>query len=300
MKLLSIISFLFAFGTFAQELNCNVQVILSQNVQTAAVDKSVFSSLESQVREFMNNRKWTNDNFKVEERIECQIAITINEAPSVDQFKCGIQVVSARPVYGSSYKTTLLNFNDQNFDIQFLRGTRLEWSIDQHRSNLTSVLAYYAYMILGYDYDSYSLEGGTEYFTKAQQIVSNAANAPQSGWKANESVNNRYWLVENALHQAFKPLRRCYYEYHKKGFDAMAANVTQGRAQVTKSINYINQVLTSRPGSINIQAFFRAKSDELYNLYSQAFPQEKNKVVPIFKKGDPVNTELYDKIIKGK
>ncbi len=298
MRLASLFLLLFPFMTMSQELNCDVQVILSQNVQSAAVDKTVFSNFEAAVREFMNNRKWTKDTYKVEERIECNLMITINEAPSVDQFSASIQVISRRPVYGSSYHSTLLNFNDQDFDVRFLRNTRLEFSIDQHRNNLTSVLAYYAYMILGYDYDSYSLEGGTPYFTKAQQIVSNAANAPESGWKANESINNRYWLVENALHQAFKPMRKAYYEYHLKGFDVMSKNVTQGRAVVTKCINYIDQVVKSRPGSINIQAFFRAKADELVNLYSQAFPQEKNKVVVIFKKADPINTERYNKILK--
>lgn len=284
----------------AQELNCNVSIILGQNVQTSSVDKSIFATLESTIREFMNNRKWTSDVFKVEERIECNIAITINEAPSIDKFSGSIQIISRRPVYGSAYFSTLMNFNDKDFNVSYQIGSRLEFSLDQHRNNLSSVLAYYAYMIIGYDYDSYSLEGGTEYFNKAQQIVSNAANAPESGWKANQSVNNRYWLVENALHQAYKPLRKAYYEYHRKGFDVMANNVTQGRAVVTKTINYINLVVKSRPGSINIQAFFRAKSDELANLYSQAFPQEKQKVVDIFKKADPINTKIYDDILKGK
>ena len=300
MRTLSL-TFLLVFSSIfvsAQELNCSVQVILGQNVQTAAIDRSVFSSLESTVREFMNNRKWTKDAFEIEERIECNLAITINEAPSSDRFVASIQVISRRPVYNSAYFTTLMNFNDQNFNISFLRNTRLEFSIDQHRNNLTSVLAYYAYMIIGYDYDSFSLEGGTTYFNKAQQVVTNAQNAVESGWKANESVNNRYWLVENVLHQAYKPLRKAFYEYHRLGLDAMQANVTNGRNIVTRSINYINQVVKSRPGSVNIQAFFRAKSVELVNLYSQAFPQEKNKVVTIFKKADPINSAQYDKILK--
>jgi len=302
MKRISLIlcCFFAALTLQAQELNCNVSIILGQNVQTSSVDRSIFATLESTIREFMNNRKWTNDVYKIEERIECNIAITINDAPSIDQFSGSIQIISRRPVYNSAYYTTLMNFNDKDFNVSYQIGSRLEFSIDQHRNNLSSVLAYYAYMILGYDYDSFSLEGGTEYFTKAQQIVSNAANAVESGWKANQSVNNRYWLVENALHQAFKPLRKLYFEYHRKGFDVMSANVTQGRAIVTKTINYINQMIKSRPGSINIQAFFRAKSDELSNLYSQAFPQEKQKVVDIFKRADPINTKIYEDILKSR
>ena len=284
----------------AQELNCNVQVLLGQNVQTAQIDRSVFSSLEASVREFMNNRRWTRDQFKIEERVECNLVITISEVVSVDQFNGSIRVISRRPVYNTAYFTTLLNFNDQDFSFRYLRNTRLDFSIDQHRNNLTSILAYYAYMILGYDYDSYKLEGGTEYFAKAQQIVSNAANAVESGWKAKDGVNNRYWLVENALHQAYKPLRRAYYDYHRNGFDIMHDNVNGGRAVVTKSINYVNQVVKSRPGSVNIQSFFRAKSQELVELYSQAFPQEKNRVVPIFKKADPINANQYDQILKNK
>lgn len=284
----------------AQELNCTVDIILGQNVQTSSVDKSIFATLESTIREFMNNRKWTEDNYKIEERLECNLTITINDAPSISQFSGSIQIISRRPIYNSVYYSTLMNFNDKDFDVSYQIGSRLEFSLDQHRNNLGSVLAYYAYMMLGYDYDSYALEGGTEHFTKAQQIVSNAANASESGWRANQSVNNRYWLVENALHQAFKPLRKLYFEYHTKGFDVMSNNVTQGRAIVTKTMNYMNQVVKSRPGSINIQAFFRAKSDELSNLYSQAFPQEKQKVVEIFKKADPINTKVYDDILKSK
>ena len=166
MRILSVLLIFFAFQASAQELNCNVQVILGQNVQTAAIDKSVFSSLESTVRDFMNNRKWTKDNYELDERIECNIQITIDNVISADKFSGSIQVISRRPVYNSNYYTTLLNFNDKNFDFTFLRNTRLEFSIDQHRNNITSVLAYYAYMILGYDYDSFALEGGTQYFTK--------------------------------------------------------------------------------------------------------------------------------------
>lgn len=277
-----------------------MQVILGQNVQTAAIDKSVFSSLESSVRDFMNNRKWSTDVFKVEERIECQIAITINDVISQERFSANIQVISRRPIYNAGYSSTLLNFNDQDFEFTYLRNTRLDFSIDVHRTNLTSVLAFYAYMILGYDYDSYSLEGGSPYFNKAQQIVSNAQSAPERGWKANESINNRYWLIENALHQAFKPMRKAYYEYHRLGFDRLYEDVNSGRSVCTKALLYIDQVRKSRPGAINIQAFFRAKSQEIVELYSQAFPAEKNKIVPICKKADPINTELYDQILKNR
>ena len=277
-----------------------MQVILAQNVQSAAIDKSVFSSMETSIREFMNNRKWTSDVYKVDERIECQLAITINDVVSSDRFSANIQVVSRRPVYNAGYATTLMNFNDQDFDITYLRNTRLDFSIDQHRTNLTSVLAFYAYMILGYDYDSFKLEGGTPYFNKAQQIVSNAQNAAESGWKANGKTSNRYWLIENALHQAFKPMRKAFYEYHRLGFDRMHEDVNKGRAMVTKSLVYIDQVNKSRPGAINVQAFFRAKSQEIVELYSQAFPAEKNKVVPILKKADPINSAQYDKILKNR
>jgi hypothetical protein len=285
-------------GSIAQELNCKVQV-MSPKLQSNPANKEIFESLQTVVFEFMNNTKWTNDKFKPEERIDCTILINISDKISSDVFSGSIQIQASRPVFNSSYSSMLLNYNDNDFKINFLRNTRLVFSPDKHQNNLTSILAFYAYMILGYDYDSFSMEGGSQYFNKAQNVVSNATNAPESGWKAFEGNKNRYWLVDNALQNVFKPLRQCFYKYHRLGFDMLYDDVAKGRRAVMQGLELIEKVHKNRPGSFNVQLFFTAKADELVNLFSQAFPDEKNKAVNLLKKLDPTNATKYQKILKG-
>lgn len=279
---------------FAQELNCSVQV-LSQQVQ--GTDKRVFETLRTSIFEFMNNTKWTKDAFQNDERIECSILINVSERISTDEFRTTIQVQSRRPVFKTSYNTVLCNYNDNEFQFRYLEYQPLEFSENTSSSNLTSVLAYYAYMIIGMDYDSFSLNGGTRYFQKAQTIVNNAQNLPEKGWKAYEGNKNRYWLVENMLDPVFAPLRECVYQYHLTGLDVMAENKETGREAITRSIELLQKVHSSKPASFNMQVFFNAKADELVNIFSQAFPEEKSKVVNILNEIDPANTTKYQKIL---
>ncbi|MBL7883559.1 MAG: DUF4835 family protein, partial [Bacteroidia bacterium] len=188
----------------SQELNCKVQV-LSQQIQ--GTEKRVFETLQTALFEFINNKKWTNDNFKLDERIECSILINVTERPSVDQFSATIQVQSRRPIFKSSYNSPLINFNDQDFQFKYLENQPLEFNDNMFTSNLTSVIAFYAYMILGLDYDSYSLNGGTPYLEKALQVVNNAQSTPEPGWRAFESNKNRYWLINNMLDAPFVGIR---------------------------------------------------------------------------------------------
>ena len=186
--LVLILLLLFVNGN-SQELNCQVQVI-APTLQSNPANQEIIESLESSIFEFINNTKWTNDNFKMEERIECSMLINIQDKISSDEFRASIQVSSSRPIYNSSYKSRLFNYNDNNLQFKYLRNTAIIFKPDNHFDNLADVLAFYVYMILGYDYDSFSLEGGTPYFNKAMQIVSNCQNAPESGWKPNESNRN--------------------------------------------------------------------------------------------------------------
>lgn len=296
-----IISFLiiFLFGTqlLAQELNCSVQV-LSQQVQ--GTDKRVFETLRTSIFEFMNNTKWTSDAFKNDERIECSIMINISDRVSTDEFKAAIQIQSRRPIYKASYNSVLCNYNDNEFQFKYLEYQPLEFSETMSSSNLTSVLAYYAYMIIGMDYDSFSLNGGSKYFQKAQTVVNNAQNLPEKGWKAYENTKNRYWLVENMIDPVFAPLRECVYQYHLKGLDAMVENKDIGREAIIKSIELLQKVHSSKPASFNMQVFFNAKADELVNIFSQAFPEEKSKIVNILNEIDAANTTKYQKILSAK
>lgn len=295
IKILSFIScFTIGLISSAQELNCSVQVVSPQLQSTA--DKKIFQTLQQSIYEFMNNRKWTNDVFQQEERIECSIVITVSEKPSIDDFKGTIQVQSRRPIYKSSYNSLLLNVNDKNFSFKYTEFQPMEFTESSFTNNLTSVLAYYAYLIIGMDYDSFSLEGGTQFFQKAQNIVSNAQNTSEDGWKAVSTGQNRYWIVENVLNSTFRSLRECVYKYHRNGFDIMSDDVAAGRKNVLAALMLLKTVYDNKPGSYNLQLFFLAKADEIVNLFKMGEPDEKTKVVELLNGIDPANNIKYNKI----
>ncbi|MFH1320778.1 MAG: DUF4835 family protein [Bacteroidota bacterium] len=281
----------------AQELNCSVQVLSSQ-IQTS--DKRVYETLRSSIYEFMNNRKWTNDVFKNEERIECSILINISDKISIDEFKGTIQIQLRRPIINSSYNSLLLNFSDNDLHFRYLEYDPLEFSESSHLSNLSSILAFYAYIIIGLDYDSFSLEGGTPYFLKAKSIVSNAQNADERGWKAYESLKNRYWLAEDLLKQIYKPYRECLYKYHRHGLDPMSEDVASSRMVIADCLKLLEKVHVEEPSSFILQIFFDAKADELVNIFSESYLNEKTRVVNLLNKIDPANTTKYQKILEKK
>jgi hypothetical protein len=284
-------------NSYAQELNCNVQINSSQ-VQGS--DKSVFDAMQTRIAEFMNAQKWTNNVYKNLERIECTIMINVTEQVSTNEFRGTIQVQSRRPIFNTSYFSTTLNHIDKEFDFKFNEFDPLEYSENNFIANLTSVLAFYANIIIALDYDSFSNMGGTRYFQKAQAIVSSAQGAPQSGWKAFEGERNRYWFAENLLNQNFKLLRTCFYEYHRLGYDVMSNNVIGGRAAVLKSLTLLEQVYDRKPGNFQLQVFFNAKSNEIVDLFSEALTKEKTQLMNLLNKIDATNLSKYESITKGK
>ena len=281
------------FKINAQELNCQVQV-LSQ--QIAGTDKSAFDALQTAIFEFMNNRKWTNESFKLEERIDCSILINLTEKISSEEYKGTFQVQSRRPIYKSSYNSVLLNFNDQDFQFKYVANQPLEFTESSFTNNLTAVLGFYAYMIIGLDYDSFALNGGTPYLQKALAISNQAQDASEPGWKAFESNKNRYWMINNLMDASFVPLRECYYNYHRKGLDLMVDNKEGGRTAIAESIEELKKVHAAKPLSFNLQIFFNAKSDEVINIFSGAFTDEKAKIVNTLNEIDPTNANKYAKI----
>lgn len=296
--ILFVLTFFFASNALnAQELNCNVQV---NSTQIQGSDKSIFDAMQKAIYEFVNNRKWTNNVFKNTERIECSILINITEQVSTNHFKATIQVQSRRPVYSTSYNTTLLNHLDKDFEFKFNEFDPLEYSETSYLSNLTSVLAYYANVIIALDYDSFSMKGGTKYLQKAQAIVGNAQGAQEAGWKAFEGERNRYWLVENLLHQNYLPLRECMYKYHRQGFDVMSKDVAVGRSVVFNSLKQLEKVYERKPGSFSLQLFFNAKSNEIVDLFVEGTTKEKAEITNLLNKIDPNNLAKYSKITKGK
>jgi len=283
----------------AQELNCQVSVINSPQLQVSATDLEVIKDMETNIYEFINTTRWTKDNFEIEERINCNILITLTEKNGTDGFSGKIQIQSSRPVHNSAYNTTLFNFVDSDFEISYLRGSAILFTIEQYRDNLSSILGYYAYMILAYDYDSFSFEGGSKYFTKAQTVANNAKNSGKSGWESSAGKRkNRYWLVDNAQQSLFKPLRKAYYNYHRLGFDLMQKDMPNARKEVLASLKLIDKVQRARPGSINVQIFLSSKTDELINLFSQAEMKEKNAAVNLLKRMDPASSSRYQEILK--
>jgi len=289
--LLFVFLFLIAAGVTAQELNCKVSILAPQLQQTEQV---ILDRMKEALEEFMNTRKWTDDDFTLEERIECNIQITINEQPSPNNYKGSIQVQSSRPVYNTDYKTPLLVVNDNDFVFRFVESTLLQWSLDQHRDNLTSVMAYYAHIIIGLDYDSFGMEGGTTYLQRAQQIVLNAQNAGEPGWKASQGQRNRYWLIENHLHETFKSLRSGIYNYHRMGLDRLYDNPDKARQVIADAIVDMKSVHQVRPSSYNLQLFYLAKATEIVSLFSPAPEEERLRVVNTLKIIDPANISKYD------
>lgn len=280
----------------AQELNCNIN-INSDLIQ--GTNKAVFTTLQKSMYEFVNNRKWTEMTFTPEERIECTMNITVKKVEG-DNFTAEILVQSRRPVYNSSYTTTLFNFKDNDFTFTYQEFDQLEWNPSVITSNLTAVLAYYAYIIIGYDMDSFSRLGGTSAFQAAENIVNMAQGINLSGWKAFESPRNRYALVSNLLDEAFKPFRNYFYEYHRLGLDMMVDNSANARAKIAEGLHVLRDVNRARPSAIVISTFLDAKTDELINIFSKGTEKEKMLVVEILSDVDPTQTAKYEQILNSK
>jgi len=282
-------------SAFAQELRCNISISATK-IQGA--NKTMFETMQSDLYEFMNNRKWTDNKFAMDERINCNIFINLDQQISSDEFSGSIQVQLRRPVFGSSYETILLNIKDNDFRAKYVEYQTLEFNETSNKDNLTNILAYYAYIVLGMDYDSFSPLGGTEFFQKAQTIVNNSQNAIEKGWKAFESERNRYWLVENILNKTYSGFRTCTYQYNRQGLDLMAEKPEEGRAVIAESLKAIKKVFLARPSLYILQVFFDAKSDELVNIFSKSFSDEQNRVSVILNEVDPSNGTKYEKILK--
>ncbi len=292
----------FSFAAFVQyshahELNCQVQVV-APKLQNNSANTEIFNNLEVEVLNFMNNTKWTQEVITADEQIDCSILITLDNEVSSGNYEGSIQVQCARPVYNSSYLSPVFTFKDTDFQITYQRNTALIFTPDRFTSNLTSILAFYAYLILGYDYDTFSLEGGTKYFQKAQQIVTNAGNSPFNGWKTDSDRRNRFHIIDNILQSVFKPLRKCSYNYHLKGFDLLYDKQDEGLNVIISALQEIRKVHRIRANTINQQLFFTAKMDELMNLFSEANQSQKSRFLAIVKEINAVNLSTYNKINK--
>lgn len=283
----------------AQELNAQVSVVTKPGIQVTTVDREVIDVLKRVIEEFLNNTKWTNDVFEIQERIKCSFQLTIESIPSTGYYKGSLIVNANRPIYSASIASTMINFKDDFVEFPFNRDQIMQYSENQFRDNLTSTFAFWVYMILGYDYDSFSLEGGTKYFTLAQQIVTLAQTSGTQGWSTNEnSKRNRFFIIDNHLNALYKPLREAYYNYHRQGLDLMFSDMDKARQNIVKALKTLEAIQNARFGSVNLQIFTLAKREEFVNIFSKAEAGEKAEVIAILKKIDPINGENYDAISK--
>lgn len=278
----------------SQELNCNL-IINSDQIQGS--NKSVFNTLQKTASELLNNRRWTNLAYEQEERIECTLTMIVKQVED-DIFTAELQIQSRRPVFNTTYNTTLLNFRDNDIVFTYKEFDVLEFNENQVTSNLTAILAYYAYLIIGFDMDSYSRMGGSSFFLAAEQIVSAAQTLDLPGWRAFESTRNRYALINNLNDEAFRKYRNYLYEYHRLGLDEMTQNVVNARARISSGLPVIREANRARPSSIAVISFLDAKTDEIINIFKNASDQEKKDVIDILTDVNPTQSERYQTIMR--
>lgn len=268
LRLLFVILSTVVFNTVlcGQELNCTVKVIHSQIQGT---NTSIFETLETALNEFMNNRAWTDLQFQKDERIECTMNITITKyVESTNHFTGEILLQSARPVFNSSYNSTVFSIKDAALEFDYKEYDPLEWNENNLDNNLTAVLAYYAYLFIGMDLDTFSPLGGTQILQQAENIVSNAQTLSEPGWSAFKDSKNRHAIINDYMESSMEPFRQLQYKYYRQGMDEMANNSDRGRTAITEAIELLNEAHRNKPLSMLPQLFTEYKRDEIVNIYN--------------------------------
>lgn len=261
----------------AQELNCKVTVNADQIQGT---NRTVFESLEKSITEFMNERRWTDFEYLTEERIECSIYLIISHQ-SGNSFAGEMQVQSTRPVHNTNYKSPIFSFKDQNVEFSYYEGDALTFDETSFGNNLTEMLAYYAYIIVGTDCDSFALMSGTPFYKKAEDIVNQAQSTNTKGWRAFEDGRNRYALITSIVDDIAKPYREYLYTYHRLGLDEMTISPDKSRTKINDNLTILKEIYKERPSNIIVSEFAETKLDELINVYSKATPTERKNAYDI-------------------
>lgn len=304
-KIFVIIVAVIFFGQFslAQEINCKVRI--QDNQLPTTVDRKIFRTLEAALTSFINKRKWGNDEFQPNEKINCQFLINLTKMPDLNFFEGALTVQVARPVYQSSYVSPIINFQDAAVQFKYVESQPLEFNenrisgSDPLASNLTAVVAYYVYLILGFDYDSFSQRGGDVYFQKALNIVNNSPESGKlSGWKLIEGDRNRYWLTDNLLNNRYNIIHDVYYTYYRKGMDKMYEDETTARSEILNALIYLDNLSRENPNLMIVQFFMLGKADELIGVFKKATPQDKSKALEILSRLDITNSNKYKQELK--
>ncbi|HBN02824.1 MAG TPA: hypothetical protein DD396_02155 [Bacteroidetes bacterium] len=284
--------FALSVSTYAQDLQCNVQVN-SDNIQ--ASNKAIFEDLQNAITQFMNQRKWISDKVQPQEKINCNFVINIT-AFNIDQFAAEVSITSSRPVYGTSYNTPVFNHFDQEWYFQYAQFQSLDFQENANVMQLTTLLAFYANIIIGVDFDTYALDGGSTFYNKALQLRNAAQNT--NGWGPSDGKGNRnkYYVIDQLLDDRYKPLRTSLYQYHMKGMDVFKDDNDIARKQIYESLEKIRTVQERLPNSVIFKIFFNTKRQELINIFSKADAGLQNRAIELLGKLDPSNLNNYEKI----
>jgi hypothetical protein len=302
LKNFSIISILLliAGNLFSQELRINV--IVDDNQYQLSANKDIFRQMKSDIENFVNNRRWTKDKFEEHERIACNLLLTIQGNSSQNRFNCQAQIQSSRTVYGSAYQTVLLNYPDRNFNFSYLAGQAIEYNDNSYTNELSTLLAFYSYVILGMDYDSFSLNGGKEYYLLANQAMNNNPNATvEPGWSnatTTDASTSRYWLIENAINAQYLNYHKGLYDYHRLGLDMITKDKTNAHKSMLNTLVELEKIKNVNQSGMLITYFMLAKRDEIISVFSGADAPTKQQILPILRVLDPVYFEKYQKILK--
>jgi len=287
----------------AQELTARVTINTSR-IGTS-VNKNVFLTLQNSLNNFLNNRKWTKDNFTTNEKISCNFLLNLESTNEPNVYNGQLTIQAARPVFNTSYLSPLVNFQDENIAIRYVEFQQIDFNenrvsgSDALASNLTALFAYYAYMIIGFDYHSFSIRGGEPYFQKAQNIVNNAPEGRGiSGWKAFDGIRNRYWLVENMLNSRYAMMGDIYYNYYRLSLDQLYEDDSKGRSEMLNVLNLANSFNADNPNTMIMQFFFQGKANELIKLFSKANTQDKMRASELLQKLDLTNANRYKTELK--
>jgi hypothetical protein len=288
----------------AQELNATVRIL--DNAIPSTIDRKIFRTLETALTNFINNRKWGTDNFQPNEKIKCQFLINLQEMPEPNMFAANLTVQAARPVYASSYISPIINFQDQYLDFKYVEFQQLEFNEnrvsgnDPMVSNLTAVIAYYVYLVLGFDYDSFSNRGGEIFFQKALNIVNNAPDGSRvTGWKAFDNNNrNRYTITENLSNNRYGIIHDVYYTYYRMGMDFMYEDENKARGEILNALIYLDNLSRETPNLMIVQFFMLGKVNELIGVFKKAPPQDKARAAEILSRLDVSNANKYKQELK--
>jgi hypothetical protein len=283
-------------ASWAQEVRCNLTVN-TQQVNGGSIQLNVIENFERQVTEFINNRRWTNDVIKENEKIEFSMLINIREVSGQDAYSAEMQLSSVRPIYNSGYNSAVISHKDDNFNFQFSQMDVLNFNIqNSSENNLTAMLAYYVYLVIGYDYETFSPGGGNKYFEMANNIALQNQNSGFPGWQPLENDKNRYWIIQNMIQPRYANLGKCLYKYHREGLDKMYENPAQARKEITAAIKLLEAVYADVPDLVNIQLFFNAKATEIVGIYKEASSSEKQEIIALLDKIYPSNTQKWSQI----